>query len=131
MLVLAGIKAIDDLTNFVVLILAILVGYVGLYGSPTLQAAFAAGLVFLLLLGGVRGAVASDIKRGPMSPPTRRFLPATHLILTVLWKAAYVTVALLCLLKGLQVLTRRAASNRAHSADEGILGLEGRDPITF
>jgi hypothetical protein len=45
LLVLAWIKAMDDLTNFVVLILAVFIGYVGLYGSPTLQAAFAAGLV--------------------------------------------------------------------------------------
>jgi hypothetical protein len=106
LLVLVWIKAIDDLTNFVVLLLAVFIGYVGLYGAPTLQAAFAAGLVLLLLFGGLRAAVISDIKGGPRSPSDAEILARRTLIPAVLWKTAYVAVALLCLLKGLQVLAR-------------------------
>jgi Peptidase M50B-like len=104
LLVLAWIKAIDDLTNFVVLILVVFIGYVGLYGEPVLQAAFAAGLVLLLLLGGLRAAVISDIKVGPPNPSDAEILARNTLIPAVLWKAAYVTVAFLCLWKGIQVL---------------------------
>jgi hypothetical protein len=104
LLVLAWIKAKDDLTNFVVLILIVFIAYVGLYGEPALQAGFAAGLVLLLLVGGVRGAVLSDIRVGPRSPSDADILAQRTLIPAVLWKAAYVTVAVLCLIKGLQIL---------------------------
>jgi hypothetical protein len=46
----------------VVLILAGFPGYVAIYGTPVLQAGFAAGLV-LLLLGGLRGATVSSTDR--------------------------------------------------------------------
>jgi hypothetical protein len=45
-----------------VLILAGFPGYVAIYGTPVLQAGFAAGLV-LLLLGGLRGATVSSVDR--------------------------------------------------------------------
>jgi hypothetical protein len=38
-------QASGEIATFVVLLLAIAIGYVAIYGSPTLQAAFAAGLV--------------------------------------------------------------------------------------
>lgn len=106
LLVLAWIKAIDDLTNFVVLILIVSIGYVGLYGTPTLQAAFSAGLVVLLLLGGLRAAAMSNIKKGMRFRSDAEFLARATLIPRVLWKAVYVTVALLCVWKGVVVLLR-------------------------
>ena len=106
LLVLAWIKAIDDLTNFVVLILIVSIGYVGLYGTPTLKAAFAAGLVVLLLLGGLRAAAMSNIRKGMRFRSDAEVLARATLIPRVLWKAAYVTVALLCVWKGVVVLLR-------------------------
>ena len=78
--------------------------YVGLYGSPTMQAAFAAGLVLLLLLGGLRSAAYSEIAKGKDSDA--EFLARATLIPRVLWKAAYVIVTLLCLWKGVIILLR-------------------------
>jgi hypothetical protein len=50
--------------------------------------------------------VKSDIKVGPPSPSDAEILARNTLIPAALWKAAYVTVALLCLVRGLQVLAR-------------------------
>ena len=47
------VKSMGDDVVLVVL-LAAAVGYVAIYGSPTLQAGVAAGLVWLLLFGGLR-----------------------------------------------------------------------------
>jgi hypothetical protein len=103
LLFLAWVKARDDRIGVVVLLLAASVGYVGLYGTPVLQAAFAAGLVLLLLFGGLRGAVVSSTDRTRSDAGQ---LARATLIPAIVWKAAYVTVALFCLAKGLQVLVR-------------------------
>ena len=60
LLVLAWVKARGELATFVVPLLGVAIGYVALYGTLTLQVAFAAGLVWLLLFGGVRAAVGAD-----------------------------------------------------------------------
>lgn len=104
LLFLAWIKARDEVTSIAVLTVAAAATYVGLYGSPVLRAAFAAGMVLLLLIGGVRGAVVSSAERGSGSDADR--LARSTLIPAGLWKAAYVTVALLCLWKGFVVLAR-------------------------
>ena len=75
----------------------------GSTGRQRPQAAFAAGLV-LLLLGGLRSAAYSDIAKGKDSDA--EVLARATLIPRVLWKAAYVIVALLCLWKGVIVLLR-------------------------
>jgi hypothetical protein len=111
LLFLAWVKARDEFTCLVPLILAGFTGYVGLYRSPALQAAFATGLVLLFLLGvfllgALRAAATSDIRKGMGFRSDAEVLADATLIPRVLWKAAYVTVALLCLWKGLQVLTR-------------------------
>jgi len=103
LLLLAWIKARDEVTSVAVLAVAGFTAYVGLYGAPVLQAAFAAGLVLLLLFGGLRAAAVSSTDRmksdaGRLSRNT--WIPAG------LWKAAYVTVALFCLWKGVVVLGR-------------------------
>jgi len=61
-------------------------------------------LVLLLLLGGLRSAAYSDIAKGKDSDA--EVLARATLIPRVLWKAAYVIVALLCLWKGVIVLLR-------------------------
>jgi hypothetical protein len=98
------VKAKDELTGVALLLMAGFLVYVGLYGSPTMQAAFAAGLVLLLLLGGLRSAAYSEIAKGKDSDA--EFLARATLIPRVLWKAAYVIVALLCLWKGIIILLR-------------------------
>ena len=75
--------------------------YVGLYGAPTLQAAFATGLVLLLLLGGLRDSV--------LHPPKARgsdasYLAKSTLIPAVLWKGAHIAVAALCVWKAVEML---------------------------
>ncbi len=101
---LVWVKAKDEFTGVALLLMAGFLGYVGLYGSPTTQAAFAAGLVLLLLLGGLSSAAYSDIAKGKDSDA--EVLARATLIPRVLWKAAYVFVALLCLWKGVIVLLR-------------------------
>jgi Peptidase M50B-like len=103
LLVLAWVKARDDLTSFVVLLVAGFIGYVGLYGAPVLQAAFAAGLVLLLLLGGLRSAAMYPTEKPSGSDAV--LLAQSTLIPASLWKAAHVVVAGLCVWKGVQVLT--------------------------
>ena len=71
-----------------------------------MQAAFAAGLVLLLLFGGLRAAAGSEIRKGLGFRPDAEVLARATLIPRVLWKAAYVVVAVLCLWKGVIVLMR-------------------------
>lgn len=104
LLFLAWVKARDEVTSLAVLAVAAAGAYVGLYGAAVLRAAFAAGLVLLLLIGGVRGAAVSSAERGSGSDADR--LARSTLIPAGLWKLAYVTVALLCLWKGVVVLAR-------------------------
>jgi hypothetical protein len=84
----------------VVLLLAIAIGYVALYGSPVLKAAFAAGLVWLLLLTGLRSAVLSST--GDASDAAS--LARDTLIPRIVWKAVFVAIALYCLWQGLRLL---------------------------
>jgi len=101
LLVLAWVKAMDELTSLVVLVVAGFTAYVGLYGVPTLQAAFASGLVLLLLLGGLRDSVLHPHKaRGSDAS----YLAKSTLIPALLWKGAHIAVAALCVWKAVEVL---------------------------
>ena len=102
LLVLTWAKAEKEWTSFVVLVLAAAVGYVAVSGAPLLQAAFAAGLVFVLLIGGVRSAVQSSTDDGSDAA----HLAHDTLIPRQLWKAAFVVVAFVCLWKGFLLLAR-------------------------
>ena len=75
--------------------------YVGLYGAPTLQAAFASGLVLLLLLGGLRDSVLYPHK-APGSDAS--YLAKNTLVPALLWKGAHIAVAALCVWKAVEVL---------------------------
>lgn len=101
LLVLAWVKSMGELTSFLVLLLAVAVGYVALYGSPTLQAGLAAGLVWLLLFSGLRSAAML-----PMASNTSdaAALARDTLIPRQVWKAAFVVFALWCLWKGFLLL---------------------------
>jgi Peptidase M50B-like len=101
LLVLAWIKAATDLTMLVLLLLAVAIGYVALYGGPTLQAAFAAGLVWVLLFSGLRSAVLLPMKNDGSDAAA---LARDTLIPRQVWKAAFVAFALYCLWKGFQLL---------------------------
>ena len=59
LLVLALIKAELEWTTFLVLVSTAAIGYVAIYGSALLQVALASGIVWLLLLGGIRHAAES------------------------------------------------------------------------
>lgn len=96
LLALALPKAEREWTTFVVLLCGAAVGYVGLYGTPTQQAAVAAGLVWLLLFGGARAAVQSSTGDGSDAA----LLARDTLIPRFAWKAAFVAFALYCLWKG-------------------------------
>ena len=100
LLVLAWIKARNDLTTFVLVLLAGFIGYVALYGTPVLQAAFAAGLVWLLLISGLRSAVMSSTDDRSDAASLAR----DTLIPRVVWKAIFVAVALYCLYVGTHLL---------------------------
>lgn len=100
LLVLAWSKAEQEWTMFVVLLLAAAIGYVAISGTPVLQAALAAGLVFVLLIGGVRSAVVSSTGDGSDAA----HLAHDTLIPRVLWKAGFVVLSLYCLWKGFQLL---------------------------
>jgi Peptidase M50B-like len=103
LLVLAWVKARDELTSVVVLLVAGFIGYVGLYGAPVLQAAFAAGLV-VLLLGGLRAAAMVPTDKASKSDAV--YLARSTWIPASLWKAGFIVVALLCAWKGFQVLVK-------------------------
>lgn len=96
LLALLWVKARGEWTGFVVALLAAAIGYVALYGSPLLQASFAAGLVFLLLISGVRSAATAGTHGG--TDPDLLFRDT--LIPRLAWKAAFVAFALYCLWKG-------------------------------
>jgi hypothetical protein len=100
LLVLAGTKARGDIATSVVLLLAAAIGYVALYGAPALQAGFAAGVVWLLLVGGLRDTVIATTDASSDAGQLAR----DTLIPALLWKAAFVVIALLCLLKGTRLL---------------------------
>jgi hypothetical protein len=101
LLVLVWIKAVGELTSFVVVLLAAAVGYVATYGSPTLQAGVAAGLVWLLLFSGLRSAVMIPM-RDPGSDAAA--LARDTLIPRHIWKAGFVAFALYCLWQGFLLL---------------------------
>lgn len=98
--VVALLKAEKEWTTFVVLLLASTVGYVALYGAPVLQVAFAAGLVWVLLFGGLRAAVRAGKHEG--TDPDQLFHDT--LVPRTVWKASFVLVALGCLWKGFLLL---------------------------
>jgi Peptidase M50B-like len=100
LLVLAFVKAEKEWTTFWVLLFAAATGYVALYGAPRLQAAYAAGLVWLLLFGGLRSAVEAG-KHRDTDPD---YLFRDTLIPRTLWKAGFIVVALYCLWKGFLLL---------------------------
>lgn len=104
LLVLAWVKARDELTSLAVLVVAGFIGYVGLYGAPVLQAAFAAGLVVLLLLGGLRAAVLVPTDKDSGSDAV--YLARSTLIPASLWRAGFIVFALYCVWAGFQVLVR-------------------------
>jgi Peptidase M50B-like len=69
-------------------------------GSAELQVALAVGVVWWLLLGGVRSSVGMG--RGPMSDAGQMY--RLTFIPPVLWQAFWVTVALVCLYAGGRLL---------------------------
>src|SRR5213076_696253 len=71
LLVLAWTKARGQTTTIVVLVLVAAIGYVAIYGSPVLQAGLAAGLVWVLLFGGLRSAVEAGTHKN--TDPDRLF----------------------------------------------------------
>jgi hypothetical protein len=100
LLVLALVKAEKEWTTFVVLLFAAATGYVALYGAPQLQAAYAAGLVWLLLFGGLRAAVESST--GNDSDAAK--LARDTLIPRKVWKAGFIVLALYCVWEGFLLL---------------------------
>ena len=102
LLVLAWIKALGELTSFVVLLLAVAIGYVAIYGTPTLQAGLAAGVVWLLLFSGVRSVAI--IPMGKTDHSDAHALARDTLIPRHLWQAAFMAFALYCLWKGFVIL---------------------------
>jgi Peptidase M50B-like len=102
LLVLAWVKARGEEATVVVLLLIVSIGYVAIYGTPVLQAALAAGLVWLLLFGGLQSAVVAGTHKD--TDPDLLFRDT--LIPRTVWKAGFVVIALLCLWKGFQLLAR-------------------------
>src|SRR4051812_2995969 len=100
LLVLALVKAEKEWTTFVVLLSGAAIGYAAIYGSSVLQAALAAGVVWILLFGGVRDAVES----GTDDTSDAAQLARDTLIPRGAWKAAFIVVALYCLWKGFRLL---------------------------
>jgi hypothetical protein len=101
LLVLAWVKSMGELTSFLVVLLAVTVGYVAIYGSPTLQAGFAAGLVWLLLFSGLRSAAMIPMSNNGSDAAA---LARDTLIPRQIWKAGFVVVALYCLWQGFLLL---------------------------
>jgi hypothetical protein len=100
LLVLALVKAEKEWTTFVVLLSGAAIGYAAIYGSPVLQAALAAGVVWIMLFGGVRDAVES----GTGNTSDAAHLARDTLIPRAAWKAAFIVVALVCLWNGFLLL---------------------------
>ena len=103
----AWIKAIDDRTNFVVLLLIGFIGDVGLYGTNAEAAFERTGRV--AVVGRLRAAAMSNIKKGMRFRSDAEFLARADVIPRAPWKAADDTVALLCVWKGVVVLLRKSA----------------------
>jgi hypothetical protein len=101
---IAWVKARDEVTSLAVLAVAGFTAYVGLYGGPVLKAAFATGLVVLLLFGGLRSAALVSLDKTSNSDPIQ--LARATWIPAPLWKVAFVAVALYCVWKGILVLAR-------------------------
>jgi Peptidase M50B-like len=101
LLVLAWIKSFGDLTSFVVVVLAVAIGYVAIYGSPVLQAAIAAGLVWLLLFSGLRSAATIPMNSDGSDAAA---LARDTLIPRQVWKAGFIAFAVYCLWKGFLIL---------------------------
>jgi Peptidase M50B-like len=106
LLVLALVKAEKEWTTFVVLLFAVATGYVALYGTPTVQAGYAAGLVWLLLFSGARSAVVLSTADGTDAAKLAR----DTLIPRSVWKFGFIVLALYCIWKGFLLL---APSNLA------------------
>jgi hypothetical protein len=70
----------------------------------SLKAAFATGLVVLLLFGGLRSAALVSLDKTSNSDPIQ--LARATWIPAPLWKVAFVAVALYCVWKGILVLAR-------------------------
>ncbi len=100
LLVLTLLKAEREWTTFVVLLLAAATGYVALYGTPLLRVGFAAGLVWLLLFGGVRDTATAGRQKG--TDP--HHLYRDTLIPGLLWKAGFIAIAITCLWKGAELM---------------------------
>jgi hypothetical protein len=100
LLALALTKAEKEWTTFLIVLTVAAVGYVALYGTPFLQATFAAGLTWLLLFGGTRAAVESSTADGTDAAKLAR----DTLLPRIAWKAAFVAVALYCLWQGFLLL---------------------------
>lgn len=100
LLLLALLKAEREWTTFLVLILAAAGGYVALYGTAVLQAGVAAGLVWLLLFGGVKDAAVAGTHKN--TDPDRLYRDT--LIPPMLWKAGFIVVAIVCLWKGARLM---------------------------
>jgi Peptidase M50B-like len=100
LLVLALPKAEREWTTFLLLVSGAATGYVAIYGSALSQAAFAAGLVWLLLFGGARDVLES----GTDDRSDAAHLARDTLIPRKAWKGAFIVVALICLWKGFLLL---------------------------
>jgi hypothetical protein len=101
LLVLAWVKSMGELTSFLVVLVAAAVAYVAIYGSPTLQAGVAAGLVWLLLFSGLRSAAMIPMSNNSSDAAA---LARDTLIPRQIWKAGFVAFALYCLWKGFVLL---------------------------
>jgi hypothetical protein len=103
LLLAAFLVAGNDLANAVTLLALIGVAWVAFAGSPTVQAAVAVGLVWWLLLGGLRAAVGMALT--PTSDAG--FLARRTLIPRIAWKGIWIFIAILCLLRGGRLLLFR------------------------
>ena len=100
LLVLTLVKAEREWTTFAVLLLASATAYVAWFGTPLLQAGFAAWLVWLLLFDGLVSALVAGKQRD--TDPDRLFRDT--LVPRTVWKAGFVVVAVVCLWKGVVLL---------------------------
>jgi hypothetical protein len=90
----------NPLANVVTLVAVAGVILVLWLGSAVLQVAVAAGLVWWMLLGGVRGAILMSRQH----PSDAYWMARRTLIPTIIWKTFWVAVALVCLYAGGRLL---------------------------
>jgi hypothetical protein len=100
LLVLALVKAEKEWTTFVVLLFTAAAGYVALYGAPSTQAAYATGLVWILLFGGLRAAAMAGKQKD--TDPDQLF--SDTMIPRTVWELGFIAVALCCPWKGFLLL---------------------------